>query len=87
MAIAERNLKVLFGAELFGTFCLTIVYRLESTPIVFMFALWIITLLTVKISGAHNNPIFTLSEMFKPVVYTSQERDLTIKQGIVYILA
>jgi glycerol uptake facilitator-like aquaporin len=73
--LAIKNRRTLFVFEAMGTMFLTIMIRLLlqeikltigfTATIPFFFAYWMITMLTIKISGAHYNPMISLIAMFQ----------------------
>ena len=74
---------------MFGTLFLTILYRnfLQEGEAVgqlpFFFAFWMVTMLTVKVSGAHYNPAVTFVVMFRK----ENEEKFPKALGIIYIIA
>lgn len=97
--LAEKNRKTLIFFELMGTMFMTILYRIfleflqltvlspgdiqTNARIPFFFAFWIITMLTVRISGAHYNPAISFACLLKRDPENSYPRLL----GVFYIIA
>ena len=97
--LAEKNRKTLIFFEVIGTLFMAILYRIflefltltvlskvdaqTHARIPFFFAFWIITMLTVRISGAHYNPAISFACLLK----RDSENSFPKILGIFYIVA
>jgi len=66
--LAAKSFKALLLFEFIGTMFLTILYRIflmSNSRIPFFFAFWVVTLLTIRVSGAHYNPAISFICMIK----------------------